>query len=314
MSVGEELRQARERAGLSTEDIAARTGIELYRIEAFEAGDFGKLPHGVYVLAIVRAYAGQLGIDANPLIDRVRQERAIVTTQVLPASRNLDDFKTENSEAAGEIHLERSREPIPPMRPAATTALGIAAVLVASGLGGYLGGALYQATRDRAQPSHSTMVRRTSDSARENANAEPAAQVAREGARPMAGAPSSAAGNLSGAWRLATHVESAGYARFNDLHLGYELQLKQAGERVTGTGTKVSENGRPLRARARTPITVAGVVDGDQLTLNFTERGTRRRSQGQFALMVDDADTLRGRFASDAGQSSGTVEARRLDR
>jgi cytoskeletal protein RodZ len=313
MSVGEELRRARERAGLSTQDIADRTGVELYRIEAFEAGDFGKLPHGVYVLGVVRAYANELGIDATPLIDRVRQERAIGTTQVLPASRNLDDFQTESTRTAGAVTLERSRNPIPPVRPAAITALGVAAVLVASGLGGYLGGALYQTTRERPQASQSTTVHTTSDSARENANAEPA-PVAREGAKPMTGDPGSAVGNLSGAWRLATHVESASYSRFNDLHLAYELQLKQAGERVTGVGTKVSENGRPLRARARTPITVAGVVDGDQLTLNFTERGTRRRSQGQFALMVDDPDTLRGRFASDAGQSSGTVEAKRLDR
>jgi hypothetical protein len=152
----------------------------------------------------------------------------------------------------------------------------------------------------------------TPQRAPENVIAEPAAQVSREGARPITGGSSSAVGDLSGAWRLATHVESASYSRFKDLHLGYELHLKQAGERVTGVGEKVSENGRALRARARTPITVAGTVDGDQLTLNFTERGMRRRSQGQFALMVDSADTLRGRFASDAGQSSGTVEARRL--
>jgi hypothetical protein len=96
------------------------------------------------------------------------------------------------------------------------------------------------------------------------------------------------------------------------LKLGYEIQLEQEGDRVKGRGRKVTENGAGIRAGAQTPLTVTGTIDGDRLTLNFVERGTRRPTQGKFVLFVDDSGTLRGRFSSSAARSSGRVEAHRV--
>jgi len=81
---------------------------------------------------------------------------------------------------------------------------------------------------------------------------------------------------------------------------------------VTGTGRKVTENGAGIGRRAQTPVTLTGTIDGDRLTLNFVERGTRRQTQGKFVLLVDDRGTLRGRFSSNAARSSGRVEAHRV--
>ena len=67
------------------------------------------------------------------------------------------------------------------------------------------------------------------------------------------------------------------------------------------------------RRRAQTPISVAGTIDGDRLTLTFTERGTRRPTQGKFVLLLDESGAMRGRFSSNAARSSGTVEARRIN-
>ena len=111
---------------------------------------------------------------------------------------------------------------------------------------------------------------------------------------------------------MATHVESSSLARYRGLKLGYEMQLEQEGDRVKGSGRKITENGAGIRAGAQTPVTVTGTIDGDRLTLNFVERGTRRPTQGKFVLLVDDSGILRGRFSSSAARSSGRVEAHRV--
>ena len=118
--------------------------------------------------------------------------------------------------------------------------------------------------------------------------------------------------DVTGAWRLATHVESSSYTRFTNLRLGYDLTLEQDGDRVTGAGRKVTENGRGIGRSAQTPVTVRGLIEGDRLTLNFVERGTRRPTQGRFMLMVEENGSLTGRFSSEAARSAGRVEAHRV--
>lgn len=67
MRVGAELRQARERAGLSSEQIAERTKIQLYKIEALENDNFERLPDGIYLDGVVRAYAHEVATHPDPL-------------------------------------------------------------------------------------------------------------------------------------------------------------------------------------------------------------------------------------------------------
>jgi hypothetical protein len=128
---------------------------------------------------------------------------------------------------------------------------------------------------------------------------------------PADGRAPAAARDISGSWSLITQVESSSLARFSGLQLGYELQLRQTGARVTGTGRKVTENNKALSGRARTRITVEGTIQDDQLALTFTERGARRPARGTFNLLITDNDVMSGRFASDAAKSSGRVDAHR---
>jgi hypothetical protein len=118
--------------------------------------------------------------------------------------------------------------------------------------------------------------------------------------------------SLSGDWHVNTHITFAARKEFEGLALGYRLQLKQDGARLTGRGEKISENGTALAARQRTPIEVEGERDGDRVMLQFTERGARRASGGTFFLRVEDAK-LRGTFASDAASSKGEVSAERVN-
>lgn len=106
-------------------------------------------------------------------------------------------------------------------------------------------------------------------------------------------------------------MQSSSLNAFQGLRLGYRVQLQQEGDEISGTGRKIAENGRPIGRGGQTPIVLQGTVDGDRLTLTFTERGTRRQSAGTFHLVRERDNLLRGRFSSDAAQSAGTVEARR---
>ncbi len=120
--------------------------------------------------------------------------------------------------------------------------------------------------------------------------------------------------NVAGSWMLSTQVESGSDASFTDLQLAFELQLQQQGDRVTGVGRNVAENGSAIGSGAQTPITIDGTIAGKRLTLNFVERSTARTTHGKFVLLLQEDGTMRGRFSSTAAQSPGLVEARRVSR
>jgi cytoskeletal protein RodZ len=163
--------------------------------------------------------------------------------------------------------------------------------------------------------------RSAADTAREAARgpvAPSAAGTGNNAARPTAAsarerdAENAAGVKVAGSWDLATNVESATYKAYHGMRLGYRVRLEQQGNRITGTGHKWTENGRELAPKARTPIKLEGTAEGQRLTLNFTEQGARRPSNGKFILHVTDDGLLRGRFSSTAARSSGTAEARPL--
>ena len=62
-SCGQFLRRARERRGLTLEQIAQRTKLPLRNLAALERNDFAVLPGGMYLRAEVRAYAESVGLD-----------------------------------------------------------------------------------------------------------------------------------------------------------------------------------------------------------------------------------------------------------
>lgn len=111
--------------------------------------------------------------------------------------------------------------------------------------------------------------------------------------------------DLAGDWTFTTQVQSSALRAFRGLQLGYRIELEQQGTRLTGRGVKVSENGQSLPRSRRTSISLSGTIEGDRVSLTFSEAGSRRQSGGAFDLRVADDGTLRGTFHSDAAQSSG---------
>ena len=80
LSVGETLRMARQRAGLSQEQIASTTRISLPYIEAIESMDRAALPGRAYALGFVRCYALHLGLDAADAVRRFKAEGGNIST------------------------------------------------------------------------------------------------------------------------------------------------------------------------------------------------------------------------------------------
>ena len=68
MTVGETLTEARYQAGLSVDELSERTRIRGTVIRSIEQDDYGPCGGDLYVRGYVRAIAGAVGIDAQPLI------------------------------------------------------------------------------------------------------------------------------------------------------------------------------------------------------------------------------------------------------
>ena len=83
--IGSRLRQAREQRGLTLRDIANTTKISTAALTAIEHNDFARLPGGVFRRAYVRAFAAEVGLNAD---DLAREYRARFET-ALPAGPPL---------------------------------------------------------------------------------------------------------------------------------------------------------------------------------------------------------------------------------
>jgi transcriptional regulator with XRE-family HTH domain len=94
--VGSELREARERAGLTLEEVSERTRIQVKWFDALERGDVSAFPAGPFLAGYSRQYRAFLGLGAAP-------------TPTVGA-------RTAVPEAS----------PLPPVRPAAPTRAGAA--------------------------------------------------------------------------------------------------------------------------------------------------------------------------------------------
>ena len=74
ISVGERLREAREAAGLTLEDIATSTRIPTRHLESLETGDFSRLPAPTYTIGFAKNYAAAVGLDRAEIGDQLRTE------------------------------------------------------------------------------------------------------------------------------------------------------------------------------------------------------------------------------------------------
>lgn len=74
--VGPQLRAARERSGMTIQQVAKETRISQHHLEHIESGDFAALPPGPYATGFARSYARAVGLDEDDVTAMVRAESA----------------------------------------------------------------------------------------------------------------------------------------------------------------------------------------------------------------------------------------------
>jgi cytoskeleton protein RodZ len=74
MDLGSVLREARERRGLSLDALSRATKINVSTLRALEASQFDRVAHGIFVRGFLRAYAHEVGLDAEQIINQYRAE------------------------------------------------------------------------------------------------------------------------------------------------------------------------------------------------------------------------------------------------
>ena len=94
VSVGDLLRAAREKAGLSLGDVASRLRMGVKQVRALEQNDFPALPKGTFLRGFVRNFAKQVGVkpeQALNLLEATHQSAAAITASVvvLPLQQNI---------------------------------------------------------------------------------------------------------------------------------------------------------------------------------------------------------------------------------
>src|SRR6201988_3334647 len=76
VTVGQTLTEARSQAGLTVDELSERTRIRGTVIRSIEQDDYEACGGDLYVRGYVRALAGAVGIDAQPLIREYELGRA----------------------------------------------------------------------------------------------------------------------------------------------------------------------------------------------------------------------------------------------
>ena len=96
IKVGQKLKEARQRRGLTLEDVAKATKIKIAFLEALEKGEYAKLPSSAYASGFVKNYSIFLGLPLKETLALFRREfddRKIY--KVLPESfSKRDEFST----------------------------------------------------------------------------------------------------------------------------------------------------------------------------------------------------------------------------
>jgi len=116
-TIGQQLKQARESRGLSMKQVVQATRIRVHYLEAMETDDFSTLPSAAQARGFLRSYADFLGLNADDLISRQRNEAGSVAefttpNQVEPAAAPQPLSAAEPSEPQPETE-DRQRQPEP---------------------------------------------------------------------------------------------------------------------------------------------------------------------------------------------------------
>jgi cytoskeleton protein RodZ len=147
-SFGAQLKEEREKQGVSLEDISLSTKIGTRMLRALEEEHFDQLPGGIFNKGFIRAYARCLGMDEEQAIADY-----LAATGASPAAK-----KPENNDPAPDLSPILEPPPREPGKPAAGLPWGTLAIALLIVALGFAGWGFYsrkseKATQDSAPPA-----------------------------------------------------------------------------------------------------------------------------------------------------------------
>lgn len=101
-TVGEILKDEREKKNLSVKDIESGTSIRALYINAIEEGNYKIVPGEVYLKGFIRNYANYLGLDGAELVELYRQSQHPVVEQI-PLEQRIKQEKTKQHKPSKEL-------------------------------------------------------------------------------------------------------------------------------------------------------------------------------------------------------------------
>jgi transcriptional regulator with XRE-family HTH domain len=134
--IGQEIQQARLAKGVTLEEIAGHTHIQLAHLQKIENGQFDFLPRP-YVVAFIKTFAQHVGLSGESLVKRWREEEQAEALQLQEQQRQQSAGKKEDHKPA--IPSAPIKPPAPAAKPVSIPylkeiAIGFGMVLVMVGL------------------------------------------------------------------------------------------------------------------------------------------------------------------------------------
>ncbi len=160
LALGEQLREARERAALDLSDLAEVTHVRRIYLAALEEGRYADLPENVYARNFVRLYANAVGLAPEPLLERYARERQQAlgqSTLEQRLERDRDDARQVIAVPSGNARAKR-RTPAPawlsgPLLPTLALVLVVVGLAVWGFNGLFADGADRDAARTQPDPA-----------------------------------------------------------------------------------------------------------------------------------------------------------------
>ena len=153
MDVGAALRDAREQRRLSVDQLSRTTKISVATLRAIEKNEIDKLPGGIFTRGVLRAYAGEVGLDVEDTVTRYLAQFEPRPDEVVPIE--ADDTWLEPTPA---VHRETNFDEAG-QRAASLRQLFVG-VALAIGLAGYFA---FHGSRTPAPPSEAPAERSAHD-------------------------------------------------------------------------------------------------------------------------------------------------------
>jgi len=125
VDIGQQLRESREKLGLTLEEAERATRIRMHHLEALERGEFSALPSSVQARGFLRNYADFLGLDSDKLLLRFAD-----TLQARRArTADLGAITRPSRSAGADLRLARRRLLSPDLLVGVAISVGILLVL-----------------------------------------------------------------------------------------------------------------------------------------------------------------------------------------